>query len=117
MIGQSYFCYLWYTLLNYFLRTKAAASNNGRRHFPIYILSTLLILNHYILISMGIFEFFTPSTDFYNLFCTFLYVFDPFLIFMTTISLLYMFYKQAYKKKLSILGETEVLIEELTDED
>ena len=56
-------------------------------------------MDHYSLILMGIVEVYAATTQFYNVFCTFLYVIDPVLIFLTTITLLYMFYSMAEKKR------------------
>ena len=66
----------------------------------IWILSAFLIVDHYVLIVYGALEFFDPNDHFYNVFCTFLFVVEPILIFLATLSLLYLFYVQARRKKL-----------------
>lgn len=61
----------------------------------VWILSAMLICDHYALIISGIIEMYRATTEFYNVFCTILFVVDPILIFFTTMSLLWLFYKQA----------------------
>jgi hypothetical protein len=46
-----------------------------------------LLAIHFTLILSGIIELYYPTTTFYNIFCTLLYVVDPILIFVTTAAL------------------------------
>jgi hypothetical protein len=89
-------------LIGFFVGTKSKKTPEGKTNLraigAIYAHSTLLIVNHYTLLIMGIVEIFNSSTYFYNVFCTFLYVVDPCLIFITTVSLLFLFYIQASKR-------------------
>jgi hypothetical protein len=93
---------MWYLLFAYFIRLKGLnpGGNKGAGVVvAIYLLSTLLICDHYSLIMMGIVEIFDPSTAFYNVFCTVLYVIDPILIFLSTMALIYLFYTQTKRRR------------------
>ena len=54
--------------------------------------------NHVTLIVLGAVEIYAPTTLFYNVFCTLLFVLEPLLIFVTATSLLYLFYYQAVRR-------------------
>jgi phage-related protein len=67
----------------------------------IYLVSGLLLANHLTLIIAGIVEIYSPTTTFYNIFCTLLYVVDPLLIFLATAILQKTFYEQTLARYLS----------------
>jgi len=53
------------------------------------------------LILSGIIELYYPTTTFYDIFCTLLYVLDPILIFITTAALQRLFYMQTRARYLN----------------
>lgn len=91
LFSQSIFGVLWYLLLTFFTRAAKSSRFNCTLILGIYTLSTLLLVDHFTLIVCGALEFYQPSTYFYNVFCTFLYVIEPVLTFVTAIALLYLF--------------------------
>ena len=94
LLFQIVFAILWFKLTIFFTKKLKRSSHT----VFIWVLSSLLLLNHVTLIVLGAVEIYAPTTLFYNVFCTLLFVFEPLLIFVTATSLLYLFYYQAVRR-------------------
>ncbi len=94
MLFQIVFAVLWFKLIIFFTKKLKRSSHT----VFIWVLSSLLLINHVTLIVLGAVEIYAPTTLFYNVFCTLLFVLEPLLIFVTATSLLYLFYYQAVRR-------------------
>ena len=72
-----------------------------------YLIPCFLLGNHFTLILSGVVELYYPTTTFYNIFCTLLYVVDPILIFVTTAVLQRLFYIQTSARYLNLQQQSE----------